>query len=1643
MTTSKLSDQLGTLSADQLSTITYEAGVDQNGTIPAANTYVSWVTQQNPGQPADLTSTWQTALGTGGTLAVGFQVAKDGSQFTPAQKSNAIQALALWSDLANIKFIYDPNPATGDVDFYQANEIYGSTTIAPGTYWQATKTTPTTTTGLNETLGGIISIDLGGDYGDPGSYTQLAGYGINVLVHEVGHLLGLGHAGPYNQVGTVATDWAGLQNNAYDVRTWSIMSYVDPVETADKYYGSLNPAGTNWTLPTETLNKFGADVRAPYTPMGLDIFAAQRLYGAPTNGALSGGQTFGFNSNVMYTDIDGTQKKLSMYDFTQDTAPVVTLYDSGSNNALDLSGFSTASTVDLLPGTWTSAAGLVNNIFIEYGTAIDKAIGGTADDTFTLNTDGDTIDGGGGNNTATLASNRAAYSYGSAAGGFTLTDIATGAVNTFTSIAAVGFADGTVGVAALPDITWTGSIDNQFNHAGNWDLNQVPGSANNVIIGASAVVNVDNEATNAVDSLQIAAAGTLQIDSGQFFVGNTGTSSNNAGMIDINAVGTQVSLLLAGSMQNSGELLLVGPDADVQTQSSTVTIGGAGTIHMVRGNIGGRTFGDATPFDTLISSNLIDGSGVIGLDGFLNTLTFINQGTVSADDVLSLTLKSDVVNQGLLSGTGSLAPLVLDAAIDNSAGQIVAQDGGSVQLDTVTVSGGSIIALGSGSLDVTTKATLDGSTSAVTLAGALVVDAGAALTLTGSIIGGTIDASAGSVLLEGASLTGVQLVGSHIGFGAGSTIYAAGFGQPTVTFTSGLAIDTSSIELAQNPTDGGNGFINPATIALTGSNAALVIGKIVSFSGGGQITLADPSDLIAGGPDGGTIFPDELVNADNTISGVGRILGMELDNLGTGTLVASGGTLIVSPGTQTYMRAGILVPEEIRSDGFIGAAPGSDLVIIGTLSQTDRTLFGIPGPATLGNTGTITLGGNDGFRSAPGVLEAGTIPAGVDFEVAAPGGALQADVENDATVTVQGDAVLTIANTLSNVGTVALHGFFDGTLHHGATLAPRGDMTLHGTGAVTLRDPADTITSFTNADTLENASGTIMGAGQLGGGNLNLTNFATIDANVPGAALVVNPGTGTLISIGMMQASGGGTLVLAGSVIAGINDFPLAFGNGTIMAGDASVVQLQSGGITDGTLVSTGNGAFNVTGSFNLTGDPDISGNDVINQAPLAVLAGNTLTLADSLLNQAIITLGDDATLGIDGSVFVGGGFVGGSFVAGGGTIVMNGIADQIVGMTGSDQLDDNDNTILGGGLIGGGNLAFTNGSTVNATSSLIVNTGTQTLVNRNMMEATTGTLTIGGAIENDGEIESLGGAVVIDGALTGSGFLQVTGGTVTLGGSVSGAQGLGFDFSTPGELIIEQPVQMAARITGFFAGDTIDVAGVAADAFNYDGGGGTLSLLSAGTTVATLGLQSVFPVAGLGVAPDGSGGTFVTIACFAAGSRIRTTRGDVPVEALRIGDRVHVVDGSTEPVTWIGHRSIDCRWHPAPHKVWPVRIRAGAFGTGRPVRDLWLSPDHAILLGDALIPIKYLIDDDAIVQVSVTDVAYYHVELARHAALLAEGLPAESYLDTGDRGNFANGGLPVSLREDLASGIREANGFAPLVVTGASIEAARRLIAA
>jgi hypothetical protein len=108
------------------------------------------------------------------------------------------------------------------------------------------------------------------------------------------------------------------------------------------------------------------------------------------------------------------------------------------------------------------------------------------------------------------------------------------------------------------------------------------------------------------------------------------------------------------------------------------------------------------------------------------------------------------------------------------------------------------------------------------------------------------------------------------------------------------------------------------------------------------------------------------------------------------------------------------------------------------------------------------------------------------------------------------------------------------------------------------------------------------------------------------------------------------------------------------------------------------------------------------------------------------------------------------------------------------------------------------------------------------------------------------------------------------------------------------------------------------------------------------------------------------------------------------------------------------------------------------------LSPDHAVFVDGALIPIRHLVNGATIVRERVAEIVYWHIELATHDILLAEGLPAESYLDTGNRAAFANASvtsLRASFERDPAQEWAERS-CALLLEDGPLVAAARARLA-
>lgn len=401
--------------------------------------------------------------------------------------------------------------------------------------------------------------------------------------------------------------------------------------------------------------------------------------------------------------------------------------------------------------------------------------------------------------------------------------------------------------------------------------------------------------------------------------------------------------------------------------------------------------------------------------------------------------------------------------------------------------------------------------------------------------------------------------------------------------------------------------------------------------------------------------------------------------------------------------------------------------------------------------------------------------------------------------------------------------------------------------------------------------------------------------------------------------------------------------------------------------------------------------------------------------------------------------------------IVISGTTDLITNVTMSG-----DNLFVGesgfGGTAGAGGLTAS---------------GTISLDSDNLVSTAGSTITAAGGFNLTGAGAALGGGGTFNGTISNAGVVRADGNAFGLGdlivnGAISGASGaieiyagsaLTLNGATSETVTIDNPGVAAGTGTltlstpASFTGP-IDVS--AGNVLDLTLTGETISNMSVdsvtGTVTFTAGTQTfTVNAAGTGIGANASGSSITVgqgVVCFARGTRIATATGPVAVEDLVEGDVVLTAGGEEQAITWIGRRHVDCRRHPEPRQVWPVRIQAGAFGPAMPARDVCISPQHAIYDEGVLIPAKLLVNGRTIRQERVATVEYFHVELARHDILLAEGLPAESYLDTGDRASFENAPGAIVLHPDFSRWAWDGRACAELKVTGSELDAVRAKVA-
>ncbi len=215
----------------------------------------------------------------------------------------------------------------------------------------------------------------------------------------------------------------------------------------------------------------------------------------------------------------------------------------------------------------------------------------------------------------------------------------------------------------------------------------------------------------------------------------------------------------------------------------------------------------------------------------------------------------------------------------------------------------------------------------------------------------------------------------------------------------------------------------------------------------------------------------------------------------------------------------------------------------------------------------------------------------------------------------------------------------------------------------------------------------------------------------------------------------------------------------------------------------------------------------------------------------------------------------------------------------------------------------------------------------------------------------------------------------------------------------------------------------------------GTLSLSDNGTIVDRLVLAepASFTSGSFLLDSDHALGTDITVECFLAGTAIATEHGPRPVESLRVGERVITLFGGTQEIRAVERRQYGIS-ATSSDRLRPVKIAAGALGRNLPVRDLYVSPDHALYLQGVLVPAQLLIDGLAITQPRIegrTD--YYHVEVDPHDVIFAEGAATESYLNIGKGSGYHDHGAGSRMPAEPKTW---EDACAPLVLGGAALAA-------
>jgi hypothetical protein len=845
----------------------------------------------------------------------------------------------------------------------------------------------------------------------------------------------------------------------------------------------------------------------------------------------------------------------------------------------------------------------------------------------------------------------------------------------------------------------------------------------------------------------------------------------------------------------------------------------------------------------------------------------------------------------------------------------------------------------------------------------------------------------------------------------------------TVTLTANPTTITSS-GVVKGVT--GVGLFGAAGTAWTVENQGVVLAApiySIQLQAGGLV-INDVGATI-----GGLIYTGGSVGtAAGTIVNHGTINNIRLGNGGTVTNALDGTLFVTGVGINgfgaplTVFNAGAFIDTHalnFATDISFNAGGYVSNASTGTIIAAGGAIAASTSPASVYNAGTI-IGSNGAgayFHNGGTVtnVSGGTITGGLFGIRVLNGTGL---VDNDGII--NGISIGPFANSVMGVN---LHG---GTLVNRAAgvIAGYNEGAYVGSGGTVINQ--GTITASHGIGVYLNAGGVLTNAG----GGVITAFYRGVLAKT-GALTVTNQGAITGISASAIELRAGGTVSNAAG--ASINGGSAGSRDGVYISGGNGVV-VNQGLITASS--SFGNGVYlGGGGAITNTTSGTISGGDiaVYERSTFAVTISNAGTIAAVNASEYAIRLtGGVANRLIDvpGAVFSGkvqvGGYPGAisttlELSAGASHGTIGGLGSQFSGF-GGFSVDSSAYWVMTGSNSAYAVTTFTNQGTLKLTAATFTDTGV--ILNNGVISIDPSTLTVG-------KLTGTGGVTI------GADSTLISKGTVATGETITFA-------GTNAVLELDSPGGFAGTINGFGSNAHIGFGAGTSITGGTIAAGNTLELFVSGGGTINLQLNPSDDFSGQAVSV-GPSGVSLGVACFRAGTRIATTHGAVAVERLAVGDQVITLlddDAVPRAVTWLGWREIDCRRHPRPLDVWPVRVRRDAFAAGVPHCDLWLSPNHAVYIDNVLIPIRRLINGDSIRQEKVDRVVYYHVELDQHDVLLAEGLPCETYLDTGDRADFVNGGPAVRLYPSFTPLLREAVCCAPFRMVGLEVERARANLA-